>query len=126
MTFNESNRVGFAKCELWRIWSHRKNVQSTIFGVKIRNINLFWSQDSIFVPSNSHLVGMVAWAPGSLLHSFTAARRSFLVRVMSTLSFSVSSRMLGCGRVAVLGLSRDPNVFRIFFLRLRRGFDAFL
>ena len=50
MTFNERNRVGFAKCELWRIWSHRKRVQSTIFGVKIRNINLFCVPTIYFCP----------------------------------------------------------------------------
>lgn len=47
--------MGFAKCELWRIWSHRKRIQSTISGVKIRTINLFWFEESILVPDTTLL-----------------------------------------------------------------------
>ena len=47
------------------------------------------------------------------------------MRVMSTLSFSVSSRMLGWGKVAVFGLSRDRGIFRLLLLLGFGGKPAF-
>ena len=94
------------------------------------SFSLYWQTDDstfLFIFILSYLVGLVAWAaPGCvLLQSLTAANKSFLVNVMSTLSFSVSSKMLGWGKVAVLGLSLEI-VFLIFFLLLLLGLLACL